>query len=365
MINPLKYKVPDKAFSREINNMVVNCPECCWKGKYPDYKSHDKIHEKICFDSVKQLDSEDLSECLNRKNASAFEAVFNNILTRIEAIENCFSDTTLMNSVFPTQTKGTVCIPKSKKENDQHIGPSDDSDDSDSEIVKKLAANESKLNCLGKEVIVSFNQTDILKKKVKDAKRNESELREKFVYLKKELMLANATIIELKEKILLEEQATFNGKLVWKITNIREKIQEATSGRQSSIYSPPFYTSQYGFKMCARLFLNGDGMARNTHVSIFFALLKGEYDALLRWPFRQKITFILLDQSTNKNKENVIYQIKPNPKSKDFNRPTNQMNNASGIPLFCPLSKLNSKEFLYVKGDAMCIKIIVDTRNLI
>jgi len=41
--------------------------------------------------------------------------------------------------------------------------------------------------------------------------------------------------------------------------------------------------------MCARLYLNGDGMGKGTHVSLFFVVMRGAFDALLKWPFRQKV----------------------------------------------------------------------------
>jgi len=44
--------------------------------------------------------------------------------------------------------------------------------------------------------------------------------------------------------------------------------------------------------MCARLYLNGDGMGKGTHVSLFFVIMRGAYDALLKWPFRQKVCYI-------------------------------------------------------------------------
>lgn len=41
--------------------------------------------------------------------------------------------------------------------------------------------------------------------------------------------------------------------------------------------------------MCLRLYLNGDGSGRGTHLSLFFVVMKGKYDALLKWPFSQKV----------------------------------------------------------------------------
>lgn len=50
-----------------------------------------------------------------------------------------------------------------------------------------------------------------------------------------------------------------------------------------------FYSSKYGYKMCLRLYLNGDGTGRGTHLSLFFVVMRGKCDALLKWPFGQKV----------------------------------------------------------------------------
>ena len=53
-------------------------------------------------------------------------------------------------------------------------------------------------------------------------------------------------------------------------------------------------TSRYGYKMCLRVYLNGDGSGNDTHISIFFVLMRGDFDALLQWPFEQKVTLNIL-----------------------------------------------------------------------
>jgi len=49
-----------------------------------------------------------------------------------------------------------------------------------------------------------------------------------------------------------------------------------------------------GYKMCIRAYLNGDGSGYKTHLSLFFVVMKGEYDALLKWPFDYKVSMILV-----------------------------------------------------------------------
>ena len=51
-----------------------------------------------------------------------------------------------------------------------------------------------------------------------------------------------------------------------------------------------FYTSKYGYKMCLRIYLNGDGTGRGSHLSLFFVVMRGLNDALLKWPFNQKVS---------------------------------------------------------------------------
>ncbi|XP_077986633.1 TNF receptor-associated factor 2-like isoform X2 [Glandiceps talaboti] len=180
---------------------------------------------------------------------------------------------------------------------------------------------------------------------------------------------AQDRIIALKDVALAEqdlriqslEMASYDGTLLWKIPNFAKKRQDAISGKTLSIYSPCCYTSRHGYKMCARIYLNGDGMGKGNHVSLFFVIMKGPFDALLRWPFRQKVTLMWLDQN---NREDVIHDFRPDPSSSSFRRPTHDMNVASGCPLFMPLSQLDSPNHAYVKDDVAFVKFMVDTSDL-
>ena len=173
------------------------------------------------------------------------------------------------------------------------------------------------------------------------------------------LALRNVMLTDLDESVRQQEVSSHDGILLWKITEFAKKRQDAVSGQQTSFYSPCFFTSRYGYKMCARIYLNGDGIGRGTHVSAFFVVMRGEYDALLRWPFRQKVTFMLLDRN---NVEHVIDSSRPDPNSSSFQRPRRETNIASGCPTFCPLSELN--DHAYVRDDTMFLKVIVDTTDL-
>lgn len=180
--------------------------------------------------------------------------------------------------------------------------------------------------------------------------------------LHRTLALTQVNLLTIEEKMKNLESTSYDGTLLWKIKNVNERMQDAKNGRQTSFYSPPFYTQRNGYKLCARIYLNGDGSGRNTHISLFFVILKGEYDALLSWPFKQKCSFILLDQSSAR--ENISDAFRPDPNSASFQQPTSEMNLASGLPLFCPISKLLENSRAYFKDNTMFLKIIVDTKDL-
>ncbi|XP_007900919.1 TNF receptor-associated factor 1 [Callorhinchus milii] len=172
------------------------------------------------------------------------------------------------------------------------------------------------------------------------------------------LALKDVLLNELRMQILAVEDVSYDGIFMWKITDFTRKRQEAIAGRITSLYSPAFYTSRYGYKVRMRVYLNGDGAGRGSHISLFFVMMRGEYDALLQWPFKQKVTFMFLDQN---NREHVIDAFRPDLNSSSFQRPVNEMNIASGCPMFFSLCKLDSPKQAYVKDETLFIKCIIDT----
>ncbi|XP_058491461.1 TNF receptor-associated factor 2 isoform X2 [Solea solea] len=178
--------------------------------------------------------------------------------------------------------------------------------------------------------------------------------------LERTVSLRDLSIVEMEGKMREMSAATYDGIFVWKISDFTKKRQDAVAGRAPAMFSPAFYTSKYGYKMCLRIYLNGDGTGRGTHLSLFFVVMRGHSDALLKWPFNQKVTLMLLDQN---NREHIIDAFRPDISSSSFQRPVSDMNIASGCPLFCPLSKLDSKNS-YIRDDTIFIKAIVDLTGL-
>ena len=171
--------------------------------------------------------------------------------------------------------------------------------------------------------------------------------------------LSDVQMAEHDVKISMLETTSYDGSYIWKIEDLGRRIHEAVTGKTLSIYSPPFYVGRFGYKVCARVYLNGDGMGKGTHLSLFFVVMRGAYDALLPWPFQQKVSFKLIDQSGD---QHIIDSFRPDPNSSSFQRPTSNMNIASGCPLFVPKSVLHSRG--YIKDETLFFKISVDTAGM-
>ncbi|XP_077341855.1 TNF receptor-associated factor 5 isoform X1 [Lithobates pipiens] len=166
-----------------------------------------------------------------------------------------------------------------------------------------------------------------------------------------------------EERFRFLESTCYNGKLIWKITDYERKKREAVEGRVVSIYSQHFYTSRCGYRLCARAYLNGDGSGKGNYLSLYFVVMKGDFDSLLSWPFKQKVTLMLLDQSGKKN--NIVDVFKADPHSSSFKRPEGEMNIASGCPRFVSHNQLeNPRNGCYIKDDTLFIKVVVDLTDL-
>ncbi|ELU13993.1 hypothetical protein CAPTEDRAFT_159010 [Capitella teleta] len=159
----------------------------------------------------------------------------------------------------------------------------------------------------------------------------------------------------------------YGAQLVWKIDGYDEKYQDAKTGRKSTIFSPPFLTSRHGYKMILSASLFGDGKGKGEHMSVFACLCRGDYDALLVWPFCHRLTFTLIDQCPDSaTRHDVSYTIRPNTCNENLpflGRPTAERNASFGAQKFAQLEMLKMHD--YVKDDCMFIKVTIDSDKML
>ncbi|MCG8626699.1 MAG: hypothetical protein MJE68_32450, partial [Proteobacteria bacterium] len=100
------------------------------------------------------------------------------------------------------------------------------------------------------------------------------------------------------------------------------------------VYSPAFYTSPGGYKMCINVLANGCKDGKGTHVSIYAHLMKGENDDHLPWPFTGKLTFELLNQLEDKNHYSCTVTFPPDKAYSQRVISGERSNNGYGIPCY-------------------------------
>ena len=145
---------------------------------------------------------------------------------------------------------------------------------------------------------------------------------------------------------------------VWKISAFSEMLRQAKQGRNSKIDSTPFYTAPYGYKLKVSVNPNGDGSGKNTHLSAFVIVMKGEFDGMLPWPFNQKVSFTLIDQQETLNeRENIVMHFRANTRLENFARPVSEENPGRGYARFVSHEKLKTRRFIV--DDTLFIQVDV------
>ena len=196
----------------------------------------------------------------------------------------------------------------------------------------KLNDTEAKLNATE----VKLNATEA-RLNATEAKLNDTEV--KFSDARKKLETTTELVEELNTRIF-----------IWKINNFTEILRQAKTREKIRIESAPFYTDRtesYGYKLKVLVNSNGFRSAQNTHLSVFIVVMKGEYDAILPWPFEKTVKFTLIDQQEDQAKrENVAKRLTSGNYPENFARPMTEENVSRGFAKFISHEKLHSRRYL-------------------
>ena len=119
-------------------------------------------------------------------------------------------------------------------------------------------------------------------------------------------------------------------------------------------YSQPFSFADY--KMCMCVWPNGKYHGMGTHISTYFHMMRGDHDSRLRWPFRARITFQIVNhEGPLCFHETLIIE----------ERPFHQVLNAEmsceskGLARCIPHSLLPTrKKRLYIKDGCLHIRLL-------
>ena len=181
-------------------------------------------------------------------------------------------------------------------------------------------------------------------------------LRAQVVKLEKVIQLQNAKLEDQDLQLSTIKNHNYDGLMMWKIPQFSQRKADAEKGQCTSMFSLPFYSGRYSYKMCLRLYIMGGGIGKGTHLLLFFVVMRGEFDNILRWPFTHKVTFKLINQRGGRD---IVDTFQPDPISNAVGKPTSDMNTASGCPQFMSHTELESGGFIV--DDTTFIKCSIDT----
>ncbi|XP_016354376.1 TNF receptor-associated factor 2-like isoform X1 [Sinocyclocheilus anshuiensis] len=305
----------DRHNERECEARTLNCKYCKVTFNFKEIKAHDEICQKFpmqCKDCGKkkiprEKFQEHIKSCAKSKSACQFSeigcravvdngkqqeheqtsmtehlhlmlAVLSSVRLRAEGAGELQEDSGLGLYRGP-EDASPVGAHAAGHNAPRGVGPG---------VQQKVTALENIVCVLNREVERSALTLEALSRQHRLDQEKIENLSNKVRQLEQTLTMRDLQLAESEQSLRELQFCTYDGVFIWKIADFSRRRQDAVGGRAPAMFSPAFYSSKYGYKMCLRLYLNGDGTGRGTHLSLFFVVMRGKYDALLKWPFSQK-----------------------------------------------------------------------------
>ena len=139
------------------------------------------------------------------------------------------------------------------------------------------------------------------------------------------------------------------------ISEVQQHRRVDANGVATAFFSSAIYTDRYEYKLGIRVYLNGVGNGSGRYMAVFIHMMAGKYDNLdVKWPFNQRITLSILDQSGAKCHISQTLQARPNMSA--FQKPTESIcPTGCGFVKFASIQEVFSPP--YVKDDRLFLKI--------
>lgn len=127
--------------------------------------------------------------------------------------------------------------------------------------------------------------------------RHASDMCQEIEDLKQEVKQLKQALAAQQEFVQAVESnlCSSGGQYTWRVDNIRKKIELAQSGDQTAsvIYSPSFLSAEAGYKLSLCIYPAGD--TNQEFLSLYFVVMKGQFDEILQWPFQKRVYLSLLN----------------------------------------------------------------------
>ncbi|PFX17392.1 TNF receptor-associated factor 4 [Stylophora pistillata] len=389
---------PDKATERKILSLTIRCPndDCEWTGELRDKEVHLRscpFHQVLCSNNNcdtkiqrRLLKQHENIACIWRILQCTYCSEPHPACKMQEHMTQCnkFPETcpnncgrSISRDMVSTHTKDECprtiiscpfarvgCKQKvERQEMESHLESTtrvhlDFTYSSNNNTEDELKDTKAKLH----EIKAELNQTKA------ELNKTRAELSKTEAELTKTKAESSETKAELKEAVkqlkLLSVKHT--NSFLWRIDGFSEILKRAqTDEDKNNICSDPFYTKtgkeNCGYKLKVRVRPNGDGDSKNTHLSVYIIVMKGEYDAILPWPLAEKVRFTLIDQQEDLDqRQNKTLEIF-GKESMSFARPVTDENIGLGIRKFVSREELYARRFIV--DDTLFLQVVIKSTS--
>ena len=187
----------------------------------------------------------------------------------------------------------------------------------------------------------------------KDVKAHEEDNQLHHQITKEKVLELTKTVSSLRKTI---------SSTVFKFKRFNEHKEE-----YESFYSPPFYSSQTGYKFSICVDAAGQEDAHDddgdTNISVYVYLEKGKNDDSLTWPFRGSVTVELLNQLEDRNHEKYTINFQATVSDISGRVVEGSKRAGWGTPNFIRHTQLGHKPHInrqYLKDDTLVFSVSVE-----
>ena len=146
-----------------------------------------------------------------------------------------------------------------------------------------------------------------------------------------------------------------NGVYIWRLHTFHEKLGSMINDPLKMFYSPGFYTSPNGYKMCARINVSSKDPE---FLSLLLHIMKSENDDGLDWPFNGMMYFILVHPHDWEKDIREITSSRPDLEA--FRKPVCELNKRSfGYTEFVRIRNLSD----FLQNDCLIFRIEVRVQD--
>ncbi|XP_012229059.1 TNF receptor-associated factor 6 [Linepithema humile] len=149
-------------------------------------------------------------------------------------------------------------------------------------------------------------------------------LYERIVVLEQENRELSITVSNQKNQLAAMCLRNCNGVYIWRLKSFQEKLVAMIKEPLKMFYSPGFYTSPNGYKICARINVSSKD---SDHLSLLLHIMKSENDDALDWPFNGTMYFVLVHPQDSEKNIRTVTSSKPDLEA--FRKPTCELNRRS------------------------------------